>query len=391
VPRPFRNSLIERGLNQVSIEEGRIFNVNLKRWTADVKTAESQKTLLDIPWSNPYFHFTGGEGVFFMPEVGAKVMTCSPSDGTPFILCFVTPHERLDAQPEDTATDPSSGATEEEEGRSNVSFKAGRPNLQQGDIMIRTRDGNGVWFRRGGVVEIGATPVSKRIFIPVLNYIRDMCENYELSTGGGKLSWTVARSDDNPAGEAAAVLSILSRDMAQHEFGTVGVQVGHVDDSKRLRVVIAPQKVNPNDLSVTDGEVFTLDIDEAGSLTSNMSGSCTMEISGDANITITGSATCTYGSGLTEDVTGDRVSTISGNCEVEAAGSTETLSGDKVIDAPSIKLGSAGAANHLLMAEPLIAWIMGHTHNDSMGGPTGPPTTPVVDPASIMTSKVTGE
>lgn len=390
MPRPFSSSLIERHLGATSIEEGRIFNVHMKRWTADVRTAVSQRTYLDVPWSNPYLHFSGGEGIFFMPEVGAKCMVCTPGDNTPFILCFVTAHERPDAEEDDGsgATDGTTG--EDGEPKSNVSFKAGRPDLQQGDIMIRTRDGNGIWFRRGGVLEVGATAIAKRIYIPLLNYIRDFCENYELSTGGGQLTWNVSRSDESPDDEAAAVLGIMARTMAQHEFGTVAVQVGQVDDTKRLRIVVAPQKVNPVDMSVSEGQVYTLEIDEEGSVTSNVGKDCTMEIGGDVSVSITGSASMTYGSGLTEDITGDLATTVSGSHSLEATSSTETLSADKVIDAPSIKLGSAGATNHVLMAEPFLPWIFGHFHSHTMG-PTGPPIQPVINPADIMTRKTTAE
>lgn len=317
-------------------------------------------------------------------------MVCMPGDGTPFILCFITPHERPDADEDDGsgATDGTTGE-DEEEARSTVSFKAGRPNLQQGDIMIRTRDGNGVWFRRGGVVEVGATSIAKRIYIPLLNYIRDFCENYELSTGGGRLSWNVARSDQNPDDEAAAVLGIMGRDMAQHEFGTVAVQIGHVDETKRLRIEIAPQKVHPVDLTVSDGSVFILEIDEEGSLTSNAGKDCTIEIGGEQSVTVSGSATHTYSSGLTEDITGDQATTVSGSHSLEATSSSETLSADKTIDAPSIKLGGS-AVNHLVMAEPFLPWFVGHTHSHPMG-PTGPAVAPPADPSGIMTKKVTGE
>lgn len=387
--RPFSNSLIERGASATGIEEGRIFNVNMRRWTADVRTATTQKTHLDIPWSNPYFHFTGGEGIFFMPEVGAKCMVCSPGDETPFILCFTTPHERPDAQEDDgsSALDGTTGE-DEDQPRSNVTFKAGRPDLQQGDIMIRTRDGNGVWFRRGGVVEIGSNPITKRVFIPLLNYIRDFCENYELSTAGGRLSWNVARSDENAAGEAAAVLGIMSRDMAQHEFGTVAVQIGHIDDSAKLRVVVAPQAVNPNNLTVESGSVFSFVVDGGGNVSLDAGNDLNVNVGGAANVTVTGAATHTYSGGLTEEVTGDRAITISGGHTVEAATSDETISAGKTIDAATIKLGG-GAVNHLIMAEPFIPWIVGHVHSHPMG-PTGPPTAPPFD-KGIMTTKVTGE
>lgn len=390
MPKPFKESLIERGSNATNIEEGRIFNVDIKRWTVDVMTGDSQKVLLDIRWSNAYLHFAGGEGIFCMPEVGAKVMVCSPADGSSFVLSFVAPHERLDAQPGDDAVDPTAGNVEEEEGKSNVSFRAGRPDLQQGDIMIRTRDGNGIWFRRGGIVEISSTPIAKRVYIPILNYIRDLCENYDLLTAGGNLSWTVARSDESPSGDATALLNILARNNAQDEFGSVAVQIGHVDDTNRLKITVAPNVINPIDLSVTAGEVFTLEINDSGAINSTVADSCTMEIGGDLSLTVTGSATQTFSGGLTQEVTGDIAVTASGNHTLDAVESKESLSAGKVIDAPSIKLGSQGAAKHLLLAEAMLPWILTHTHSHPMA-PTGPPVTPPVNPADIMTTKTTAE
>jgi hypothetical protein len=390
--RAFRETMIERGDNPVRVEEGRIINVNMKRWTADVRTNE--RVYLDIPWANPYLHFAAGEGITFMPEVGAKVKVCRPSESDPFIMCFITPFERSARQSDDTDETPQVGTHSTQPsadvGGADVTYRAGRPNLQQGDILLRTRDGNAIWLRRGGVVEIGSTKISKRLYIPLLNYIRDICENYSLWSGGGVLTWTVTRSDTSPSDEANAVLSIAARNAAQDEQASVLLRIGHVDDSTRLRLVIAPTAINTRTFEVTEDAVYTLDVDSEGNVDETVKKDVNYTVSGELDWNVTGAASFRFSSDVNEEISGGLSTRVSGDHSFEASSSTERVGNSKIIDCSSIQLGGAGAVTPVVLATKLLMqYIVGHTHPVT-GPATGPPT-PTLPPSAFQATKVRGQ
>lgn len=364
------NSIVSGGLDHVLIEEGRVINVNMPRWTADVRTEVNQSEFLDLQWGNPYLHFNSGEGIFAMPEVGAKCKVCRPSDSPPFIMCFTTTFERnMSASEDQGGSDMSEG---EEQSNSNISFAAGRPDLQQGDIMMRGRDGNQIWLRRGGVVEIGSTHISKRIYIPLLNYIRDFCENYSLQTFGGDLSWTVKRVDDDPAGESKAVLKVAAKQAAQDEKASVSLRIGSVTDEDLFDLTVAPTSINMETYEVEDGPLYQMKVDSEGSVTITSKKDATITIEGDLSETVEGSATYTYQGGHTVDVTGDQEISISGSHKLTAPNSEENCSGSKVINSASIELGGSGS-QPICLFPALNAWLASHSHPPTGGPPVAPP------------------
>lgn len=387
--RSFENGVAESGPNPTRIEEGRISNVNMARWTADVKTRESQRTYYDIQWSSPYFHFAAGEGMFFMPEVGAKVKVCRPADSDPFIMCFVTAYEREGRQTDsDSGEQPQAGAhstepTGDEEDRSDITYRAGRPYLQQGDMMIRTRDGNGIWFRRGGVLEVFSTAIAKRLYIPLLNYIRDICENYDLQSAGGRLHWNVSRSDEDSDDESPTVLTLTARDKAQDDLASVLVRVGHVPDENKLRIAIAPRAINPRTLEISGDAVYTLDLSDDGKKTEFVKDDYDLTVEGECNWEVTGDVTI-RSAGFTQEVSGDASIQVSGEHSLRAASSTENISGSKTINSNSIDLGG-GSRDHVVIATAAFKqFVLGHRH-DSPAGPTLPPT--AAPPAAAYTAR----
>lgn len=370
--RQHGNSIITHGLDQVIIEEGRIINVNMKRWTADVRSEVNQSEFLDLQWGNPYLHFTNGEGIFAMPEVGAKCMVCRPSDSSPFILCFTTTFERNLSASEEESQGERDLSEGEEQSNANISFAAGRPNLQQGDIMLRGRDGNQIWLRRGGVVEIGSTHISKRIYIPLLNYIRDFCENYSLQTFGGDLSWTVKRVDDDPDGEAKAVLKVAAKQAAQDEKASVSLRIGTVTEDDRFDLTVAPTSINMETFEVDGGPLYQMKIDDEGSVTITTKKDATITVEGDLSETVEGSATYSYQGGHTVDVSGDQDISVSGGHKLTASSSEESITGGKTITASSIELGGSGS-QPICLFPALNAWLASHAHPPTGGPPTSPP------------------
>jgi hypothetical protein len=183
------------------LEEAVVTDVDRKTYTITVDTKHSSKTVTDIQVGSPYHHHDSGEGIHHLPEVGAICYLAFPSDNTPpFVLTYLGAASVVSTADGTPARSTPDGAGSD----TDVSFRSKRPALNPGDIAITTRDENFLYLRRGGIVQIGATPISQRIYIPILNYIKDFCENYEMQTFGGDVAWTVGRQEDDPSGDAPA-------------------------------------------------------------------------------------------------------------------------------------------------------------------------------------------
>jgi len=210
-PQP--HSVMEGEWHPPSIETCRIINVNIEDWSVDVISEYGNKRYFDVQVSAPYFHFANGEGIYVQPEVGALCWLCRPSSGrfaTPFVMGFQS------AADESTTT-----------------FRGGRQSLNPGDIMLRTRDENFLILRRGGVVQIGATPTAQRLYIPIRNFIKDFCENYELFTFGGELTWLTDRDEKATDGKALTTFSLKAKEKADNKAHIATLSIGSHGDSDK--------------------------------------------------------------------------------------------------------------------------------------------------------------
>jgi hypothetical protein len=215
-----RGGVPSRGYRPAVIEQGRIVNVNIKDWSVDVAGEFANKIFLDVQVSSPYLHYANGEGIYTMPEVGAMCWVCLPSTGhmsPPFVMGFMAP------------IDERKGS----DGKIAANFRASRQNMNPGDTMIRTRDDNFIILRRGGVVQIGATPIAQRLFIPLRNIIRDMCENYDLFSLAGEMTWSVDRTDQTTDGSAPTLFSLKAKNKANEpEHAAILTLGSHKDDDQ---------------------------------------------------------------------------------------------------------------------------------------------------------------
>ena len=386
---PHQNSAVERGTNAVWIETGQIINVDIAHWTVDVRTKNTHRQLLDKQVCAPYLHFHHGEGIYAMPEVGAKCMVCSPSDDDPFILCFITAFER---EPSGEPSTQPEGGEEEEEAPSEVTFRGGRPKLQQGDVMMRTRDGNQVWLHRGGMVEIGATHMAKRVYIPIGNMIRDVFQNYQARSTAGDMIWKTLRSDTDPAGDAKTAFTLAARRFAQDEKASVLLKAGYVSEEEggdvvHFRCMVAQNAIDPDTGAVEDetGIVYDFKVNAAGDVDVSVSGDVTMAVTGNVDITCDGDGTLSFAN-LTQSISGDLSVEVGGSHTLSASSSTEDISGTKTVNG-TVHLGASGGSKVMLVTPAVVAFGQ-HTH--SVTGPsTGPPTPPLTPP-QMEATKVFG-
>lgn len=215
---PQNFSVAEGEWRPASVETCRIINVNIEQWSVDCISEYGNKRYFDIQVSTPYFHFINGEGIYAQPEVGALCWVCVPSGGrfaAPFVMGFQSAHDQdFD------------------------SFQGGRQALNPGDLMMRTRDENFLILRRGGVVQIGATPTAQRFYLPIRNFIRDFCENYELFTFGGELTWITERDDQTTDGAALTKLSVKVKEKAENKGHIATLSIGSHGESEKTTLLL---------------------------------------------------------------------------------------------------------------------------------------------------------
>jgi hypothetical protein len=344
-------------------EEGTVTDVNRKNWTVTVETRHSSKGPNDIQCLVPYTHVNNGEGIHFLPEVGAICMLAWPNDNTPpFIMGFkgaAGVQTSQDGRPERSTADPEGSDTD-------VSFQSRRPDLNPGDIAVTTRDENFIYLRRGGIVQIGATPISQRVYVPVLNYIRDYCENYSMSAFGGDVTWSVLRQESDPRGGAAATYVFHMNAEAQDAEATVRVRYMPLEEPGSAsrgawEVRVAPKGIARDTGEVT-GEVYSLYVTTDGDETQILAGSREITIKGDDLLRVSG--------GRTVRVGGDDTITADGAMR-------HIASGEAVLGGSQIKLGGRAASSPAVKGTELLTWFA------SAQWIVGPSGTATLSPASL--------
>jgi hypothetical protein len=303
------------------IESVRIVNVNTNAWSVDAISVFGNKRFFDIQVSTPYFHYMNGEGICVMPEVGAMAWICRPSSGkfgAPFILGFQAPFDE-----------------------NNVSFRNGRQSLNPGDIMMRTRDENFLILRRGGVVQLGATPTCQTMYVPIRNMMRHFCENYELNTFGGEMTWFVDRTDQTTDGSAPTLFSLKAREKANDPEHIASISVGShgKDDATVLRITVK-ESGQKNAVAMVD-----LSIGKDGSVSWDVQKSMSLTVKENYSLeTTTGDISFTSGKDFKATSKGNTELISVGNTKITATGTAE-LGGaaGTIIGGSIVKIGGPGA------------------------------------------------
>jgi hypothetical protein len=240
----------ESGYFPATIETARIVNVNIVDWTVDAVSEYGNRRFFDIQVMAPYLHYFNGEGIYVVPEVGAICYVAQSSSGLMapfFVLGFqAPPDERI----------------EEGSNLQTGNFRANRQVMNPGDIVLRTRDENFVMLRRGGVVQIGATPTSQRLFIPIGNVIKDMCESYNLFSLAGEMLWEVDRTDQSDAGDVMTRVNLRVKSTAGDPLHSVLLTLGSQTDNPNVRLVLEVKESGAQDAET----VVRMTMDNAGAI-----------------------------------------------------------------------------------------------------------------------------
>jgi len=341
------------------IESGIILDVDITTYTVSAATEFSKKPLTGIKFATPYQHYSNGEGIYFMPEVGSLCWICSPSDhNRPFILAWGPASEDGDA-------------------------RAKKKDLNPGDIYMGTRDENFLFLRRGGVVQIGAGPLCQRIFLPIANTIKDFCENYGLHTLGGDLEWKVEREESTTDGKRPASLLIAAREFADDEEPIAKLLIGsHGDGDDRILTLL----INDKGKSGAEKQI-ELSLGKDGKLKLTTKKDAELVIDGEFKLTVKKAITI-----KTEDnfnVDSKKKAEIKGSdgVDIKSSGGDVNIEGSGQVNCKP-KLYAGGGTKGVALAPPLLTWLDNHMHSTtSPGAPTGPPlspTTPDITSSSLF-------
>lgn len=315
----FRSSMTSReGHVPARILDGKVIGVNMVNWTIDFASTFDRHRLLNIQMGGPYMHYSNGEGIYAMPEVGAKCTVCLPSDSSPpFVLCFLMPVEKVN----DVGAPDAPNGTRSHGGVANAPtdarFDGGRPKAKPGDIFMRGRDGNFVILHRGGVLQIGANELSQRIFLPLENHMMDISERYSHHNVGGSMIWGLASGQEDQS-----VVNVETyRVYAEDKFADVRISKGKIlnpmppegelEGDTVYEVVIVPKGFNADSGDFSgDGEVkYQFIVDRDGNVSTTVTGNffwhikkkLTLNIDEDMNIRVGAKASITADSGIDID------------------------------------------------------------------------------------------
>ena len=334
------------------IECGQVIDVDIEAYTVSVVTEFTRKIISAIPFATPYQHPSNGEGVYFMPEVGSLVWICVPSDGgRPFVISWRPVREDSD------------------------SLRANKLALNPGDIYLGTRDENFLILRRGGVVQVGGGPLSQRMFLPVTNTIKDICENYSLISLGGDLEWSIQREEFTTDGRRPALLRLAAREFANDEVPIAILEIGsHPSSSANILSLIinaSGQKGAAKKIGVElrkDGSAsFTFESDV------EMETEGTFSVRAQQELKLYGKAKAVLEGGVVQ------VLSTTGMMELKALTNIAITAGAAVSIGPRLIVGGGGAgtAPALLGSSAFLTWLLTHSHPVvAVGHPTGPPNKP---------------
>jgi hypothetical protein len=305
-----------------------------------------------------YLHQNQGEGVSIMPEVGSTVWVCRPSEtGKDAFVLGWTPVQE------------------------NGTYRAGRILLNPGDINLSTRDGNFVYLRRGGIVQIGATQSCQRLYIPINNVIRDFSENYELSTPAGDLTWEVMRSEEDGDGHQKCLLTLEAKEFSDDPNASpiIALKMGSHGDGNDTILTLETRDMGGGSVktSLTISKSGGIQWTIQGDVTTNITGNATISVSQKMNVTSTQDMTLQTQANLTAE--GAQV-------KVASSGAILQMDSNASLDASAINLGDA-TGSVVIDNGTLAAWIQAVTVLLN-GPPTSVAFRGILPPLTFKSTKV---
>lgn len=356
----------------------RVIDVNVDTYTVSVNTEFSRKPQIGISFAVPYTHPNNGEGIYFMPEVGSICWICFPSEGNrAFVLGWAGAQREAD-------------------------FRAHRQELNPGDIYLGTRDENFMVLRRGGVVQIGATPLAQRIFIPVNNAIKDFCENYGLYTLGGELEWAIGRPEETASradngltdGHRPAALTLRAREFSDDNVPVAELKIGsHGDSDPSILTLSIFDKGKTGNTAQ-----FKLKFGKDGKATWDFKKQMTWKIHDKFSLTVDDDIEATTTKNMllkskSSQFQADIDMLLDAKSALNLKSPTVSVIGNLTVGGGGQGVGAVAGGKVtpvVLATDTLLNWLAGHVHTcSSPGSPSGPPT-PTLTPSDVSSKKMAG-
>lgn len=217
-------STAKQGTVPAHIHSAIVVGVDATRMTCDVQLELSPRSVLpNCIVAAPYLHSRGGEGIYALPEQGAAVWVCIPSEknARPFIIGFRAIVDQ------------------------NGTFRYGRGGMAPGDIFIRARDGNGVRIFRNRDVEVRAGDICTIILEDSSQTARIHAENIVAETPTGVLGFTRARPEQDDHGISSSQFSVKVLEYADEatyaaELRMGGALIDSMEDGEQPTAVETP-------------------------------------------------------------------------------------------------------------------------------------------------------
>jgi hypothetical protein len=340
------------------IEQGRVLDVDPSTWTVTVGTSFSDRPQSGVTFGGGYVHPARGEGDHCMPEIGALCWICWPSDGNrPFVLAWAAAANEGD-------------------------FTSNRPPLNPGDHYRGTRDGNFVWVRRGGVIQIFSSALCQMLFLPATNTLQMLLQNLQINTLGGDLTWAIGIPQNTTDGTRPALFTLAAKQFADDPNPIAVLQVGSHDGdpSTILSLAIAASG------AAGAAQQFNLKADDSGNLTWALQGNMSITVQGTAQLQSQGNMTLQSAAAATLS---GQSATVSAQTTLELDSTTgTTMKSGGVLNVTVLTMKVNGGTYPVLLATPaFLAWLAGHLHV-AAGVPTTPATVPppAVPSVSLMSS-----
>jgi len=373
-----------QALGAATIERAEITDVYPESYTVDAVAIASQRLFLDIPFATPFCNPEHGGGYHMIPEVGAVCYVVTAADGSQFILGFAL---------EEVTT---GGLTYDLEGRvtgdaaATQSRKGFRPTLRPGDTVLATSDGSSVALYKGGVVRIGATGLSQRLYVPVEGIVRDYWNRYEAISPLGEIVWEHAEvhETDGEVKDTAVLVSYSFKESAQEDVTagrhTVELRYGRLDnqtldpEKDEEHIFAAEKSVENPDLAddlvgvlscviyshAAEATTYQFQISRDGSVFGAVAGDIHLELGGTVFLSIAEKMRAEFGTSYLQAITATGefkayvemlvlqavqslhieapiLTSNIGNVQVGAAGGALTI---QPAGAPPITIGSAGTS-----------------------------------------------
>ena len=327
---------------------GRVLKVDRVNWTIDA-IGQNNEMLFDIPIM-PLYIGREGNGIFYLPEVDSTILLCQTTEGdVPFVLGGAS--VPFDNEEESDTESPA------------PNYRQNRPVLNQGDVMMSAPGGNFLVLRRGGVLELGASQIARRFYVPLQNMIRDFCSNYEMHTSGGKYEWK-ARKGDSSHGEGRTPVEIrMSVKEFAEEAPVIDFRLGRIEretapltTSKTKNSTVASLIINGN-LQVYMDRDGNIDFHTKGNTVNVVEGCRVERTTGSRLVKTQGSFTNINGGSLVKS-NGNRITEITKSDTLKVAKSQTLFIGGE-------QASEIGSKNASVKADDKA--IVGGTYSRSAG------------------------